>query len=178
MWYLVLAERIDPHVAMRAALGWGADSYTDMRENKRTCVGVHYRGETRRDNAEMLTALHQWIAALPKGMATVKENADDTLTLHSCDPGADAKVVTDRSIKAYQLLAFRGQLVEEFVKADLDPAAATCTADAVTAQATVAGIGKGEGPAVLRNRPQLTQIVLDCRISTASSSDPVDKIDK
>ena len=178
MWYLVLSERIDPHVALRAALGWGADAYTDMREGKRTCVGVHYRGETRRDNAEMLTALHQWIAALPKGMATVKQNADDTLSLHSCDPGADAKVVTDRSVKAYGLLVFRGQLIEEFVKGDLDPAAATCVADAVTAQATVAGISKGQGPPLLSNRPQLTQVVLDCRVSTANPSDPVDKIDK
>ena len=87
-WYLVLAERIDPHVALKAALGWGADSYTDAREGTKTCIEVHYRGETQQDNAEMLTALHQWIAALPKGMATVKANADDTLSLHSCDPGA------------------------------------------------------------------------------------------
>ena len=50
----MLSERIDPHVALKAALGWGADSYTDATEGNKTCIAVHYRGETRHDNGEML----------------------------------------------------------------------------------------------------------------------------
>ncbi|HEY5012637.1 MAG TPA: hypothetical protein VIK61_08020, partial [Acidimicrobiia bacterium] len=90
-WYLVLSERIDAHVALKAALGWGADTYTVAREGKQTCMEIRYRGETRQDNAEMLDALHRWIAALPRGMASVKVNTDNTMTLHSCDPGTAAK---------------------------------------------------------------------------------------
>ena len=35
MWYLVLSERIDAHVALKAALGWGADAYTDATRGRR-----------------------------------------------------------------------------------------------------------------------------------------------
>jgi hypothetical protein len=177
MWYLVLAERIDPHVALKATLGWGADSYTDAREGNHTCVEVHYRGETRRDNTEMLKALHQWIAALPKGMATVRANKDDTLSLHSCDPGVTARVVTDRSIPAYELLLFRDQLIAELVKAGADPAVATCAADAVTDQASVADLVAGKGPAVLSNVPAMAQIGATCRVIPTTVA-PLDKIDK
>jgi hypothetical protein len=176
-WYVVLSERIDPHVALRATLGWGADAYTDAREGNKTCIEVHYRGETRHDNAEMLTALHQWIASLPKGMASVKANSDDTLSLHSCDPGAAAKVVTDRSVAAYQLLVFRTTLVDEFVKAGAEPAVATCAADAVTDAASVADINAGKGPAVLSNVAEMTQIGATCR-ATARTVVPSDQIDK
>jgi hypothetical protein len=177
MWYLVLSERIDAHVALKAALGWGADAYTEAREAGHTCIEVHYRGETRRDNTEMLTALHQWIAALPKGMATVKANPDDTLSLRSCDPGVNAKVVTDRSGGAYQLLLFRDQLIEEFGKAGATVTVATCLADAVTDRATVAGIAAGKAPAVLSDQAAFGALVNVCR-STPSTNSPPDQIDK
>ncbi|MDQ1467634.1 MAG: hypothetical protein QOH10_2049, partial [Actinomycetota bacterium] len=176
-WYVVLSERIDPHVAMRAALGWGADAYTDAREGNKTCIEVHYRGETRRDNTEMLTALRQWIAALPKGMATVKANTDDTLSLHSCDPGVGAKTVTDRSVAAYQLLLFRTTLIDEFVKAGAEPVVATCAADAVSDKASVAGINAGKAPAIISDVTAMGQIVATCR-ATASTVVPSDEIDK
>jgi hypothetical protein len=176
-WYLVLSERIDAHVAMKAALGWGADSYIDEREGTKTCVDVHYRGETLRDNTEMLTALHQWIAALPKGMATVTTHPDNTLTLHSCDPGAGAKVVTNRSVAAYQLLLFRDVIIQQFVKAGATPEAATCASDAVTAQESVADLMSGREPAVLSNGAAIAQIAATCR-ATAATVVPPDEIDK
>ena len=155
MWFQMLSERIDPHLALKATLGWGADSYTDAREGSKTCVEVRYRGETKRDNAEMLTALHQWIAALPAGMASVSANADNTLQLHSCDPGAKATVVTNRSTQAYQLLLFRDVLIDQFVKAKATPYIATCAADAVTDQSSVADLVAGKEPTVLTNGPAI-----------------------
>jgi hypothetical protein len=176
MWYLVLSERIDAHVALKAALGWGADSYAVAAESGRTCIDVHYRGETRRDNTEMMTALRAWIAALPKGMATVKANSDDTLSLHSCDPGVAAKVVTDRSVAAYPLLLFRVAVVKEFMGAGLTPKLATCAADGVTGRTTVSELS-GNGPAVLQDAAALRQIATGCR-SEVVSGNPTDKIDK
>jgi hypothetical protein len=176
-WYQILSERIDAHVALNATLGWGADSYTDAREGTKTCVEVHYRGETKHDNAEMLTALHQWIAALPKGMATVTANSDNTLQLHSCDPGVAAKVVTNRSIDAYQLLLFRDVLIDQFVKAKATPEIATCAADAVTAQSSVADIISGKEPPVLANGPAIAQIAATCR-ATAGTVVPPGEIDR
>jgi hypothetical protein len=176
-WYMMLSERIDAHVALKAALGWGADSYTDAHEGAKTCVEVHYRGETAHDNTEMLTALHQWIAALPKGMASVTTYPDHTLQLRSCDPGKTAKVVTGRSVDAYQLLLFRDVLVDQFVKAKAPPAIATCAADAVTNQSSVAEIVAGNEPAILSNGPAISQIATTCR-ATASTIVPPDEIDK
>lgn len=176
MWYLVLSERIDAHVALKAALGWGADAYAVATESGRTCIDVHYRGETRRDNTEMMTALRAWIAALPKGMATAKANSDDTLSLHSCDPGVAAKVVTDRSIAAYQLLLFRAEVVKEFMDAGLTPRLATCAADGVTGRTKLSELS-GNGPAVLQDAAALRQIGVGCRATIATGS-PADKIDK
>ena len=176
MWYLVLSERIDAHVALKAALGWGADAYAVATESGRTCVDVHYRGETRRDNSEMMTALRKWIAALPKGMATVKANSDDTLSLHSCDPGVAAKVVTDRSVQAYQLLLFRAAIVKEFMHAGLKPALATCAADGVTDQTALSEL-TANGPAILNDAAAMRQIGVDCgrKIATESPPETIDK---
>jgi hypothetical protein len=176
-WFQMLSERIDPHVALKATLGWGADSYTDAREGTKTCVEVHYRGETKQDNAEMLTALHEWIGALPTGMASVRVNADNTLQLHSCDPGEQAKVVTGRSIQAYQLLLFRDVLIDQFVKAKATPGIASCAADAVTAQSSVADIVAGKEPAVLTNGAAIAQIAAACRASagTVVGTDEIDR---
>jgi hypothetical protein len=176
-WFMMLSERIDPHVALRATLGWGADSYTDATENGKTCIEVHYRGETRHDNAEMLTALHQWIAALPRGMAEVRANSDNTLSLHSCDPGENAKVVTDHSVDAYQLLLFRATLIDQIVKTGADVTLATCAADAVVARTTLADLARPTGPPVLSNRQAMQQIGSNCRV-TAGTGVPRDEIDK
>jgi hypothetical protein len=176
-WFLVLSERIDPHVALNAALGWGADSYSIAQEGTQTCLEVHYRGETKRDNAQMLTALHQWIAALPKGMAKVTANADETLSLHSCDPGTKVKVVTNRSVVAYQLLLFRDTLIQQLIQTGADPTIASCVSDAITAQTSAAGVAQGQAPAVLSNPSAIQQIGATCR-ATASTVVPPDEIDK
>jgi hypothetical protein len=175
-WYFVLSERIDPHVAMKAALGWGADSFINAREGDRTCVTVHYRGENRSDNDEMLSALRLWVAALPKGMAAVKANGDETLTLHSCDPGAAAKTVTDKSVDAYQLLVFRNQLIQEFVTAGATVAVSTCVADAVTNESSVAGIVAGTPPPILTNQQAIRELAGRCR-ATAGTVVAHDHID-
>ncbi|HEX4489777.1 MAG TPA: hypothetical protein VH914_01105 [Acidimicrobiia bacterium] len=176
MWYLMLSERIDPHVAMHAALGWGADSYAIAREGSQTCLEVHYRGETKRDNTQMLGALRQWIAALPHGMARVTANSDNTLSLRSCDPGSAAKTVTNRSLGAYQLLVFRTSLIGAAVQEGVAPAAATCLSDGVTDHTSVAEANSPNGPAFARNAAAMQSLAVSCR-STLSTIVPPDEID-
>jgi len=175
-WLLVLSERINPHVALQAALGWGADAYRVAREGTHTCVEINYRGETRRDNAQMLTALHQWIAALPKGMASVKSNSDNTLSLHSCDPGSSAKLVTNHFSLGYGLLEFRYGIIEGVVKGGAPPAFATCYADAVTARVGATDLAADRTPAVAENPTLLGQLAAGCRDHPAPLY-PSDEID-
>jgi hypothetical protein len=124
----------------------------------------------------MLSALRTWIAALPKGMASVKANSDDTLSLHSCDPGVSAKVVTDRSIAAYQLLLFRAAIIKEFMHIGLKPALATCAADGVTDQTALSEL-TGNGPAVLNDTAAMRRIGAVCGARLATERPPA-TIDK
>jgi hypothetical protein len=175
-WYLMLSERIDPHVAMHAALGWGADSWVTVREGTHTCIEVHYRGETTHDNKQMLGALHRWVAALPRGMAQVKANPDRTLSLRSCDPGSSAKTVTNRSLGAYQLLVFRSRVIGALVKDNVPPAPATCIADGVTDHTSVAEANSAYGPAYAQNATAMRRLAVSCR-SSLTTIVPSDEID-
>ena len=86
------------------------------------------------------------------------------------------KVVTDKSVDAYQLLAFRTVLVEEFVKAVAAPSVATCAADAITDQTSVADVTSGRGPSIVQNPAAMQQIGATCR-ATATGAIPPDQID-
>ena len=47
-WYLFLAERIDPKVALNAALGWDGDSFAAVERDGATCVRLGVQGRHRR----------------------------------------------------------------------------------------------------------------------------------
>ena len=59
-------------------------------------------------------------------MATVKANSDNTLSLHSCDPGEAAKVVTNKQRRRLPAAPVPRQLIAEFVKEGATPHIATC----------------------------------------------------
>lgn len=90
-WYLALAERVDPRRALEAVDGWGGDAYLLYEADGRSCVRVVFRGDRARDVDEMESVLDDWVAEMPAGAARVRR-AGNTLTLESCDPGADADV--------------------------------------------------------------------------------------
>ena len=115
-----------------------------------------------------ITVDTKWIAALPRGTASVTKNSDNTLSLHSCDPGAGAKVVTNRSVAAYGLLLFRDQLIDEFIQQGAEPDLATCASDAVTAVGWVAGVNAGQAPPVLNNPTAFAQIIQTCRATSGT----------
>lgn len=88
-WYLLLAERIDPHRALGAVDGWGGDAYVTFERDGRTCVRASFRGDRQRDTREMADALEDWAASMPPG-ATSVARGDDVVTFTSCDPGTEA----------------------------------------------------------------------------------------
>ena len=45
-WFLMLAERIDPVVALTATDGWGGDAFRAYRDGDRTCGALRFVGET------------------------------------------------------------------------------------------------------------------------------------
>ncbi|MCB1038063.1 MAG: hypothetical protein KDA94_00810 [Acidimicrobiales bacterium] len=95
-WYLMLAARMDPKVALDATDGWGGDAYAVYRKDDAVCVSISYRGDTEEDVAEMSAALKTWVAASPKGSASATEE-DGTIAFESCDPGEDAASAGDVS---------------------------------------------------------------------------------
>ncbi len=85
-WFFVLAERIDPLVALRAVDGWGGDAYVAYDKGGSTCIRLNWRGDTSTDDQEMHDALDQWAAAMPSGATSVTANGD-VLFVESCDLG-------------------------------------------------------------------------------------------
>ncbi len=85
-WFIVLAEHIDPRMALAAVDGWGGDAYTAFDWNGRTCVRSAFRGDTPDETAQMQEALLAWAAEVPATDPTVIRG-DDSVVLESCDPG-------------------------------------------------------------------------------------------
>jgi hypothetical protein len=108
-WLLVLAERIDPLVALQAVEGWGGDAYVAYTQNDRTCVRLAWQGDTGADGQEMQDALNQWTAAMPAGAASVTADSGQ-LNVEACDPGADAATLNNRALDVLQMPATRSAL--------------------------------------------------------------------
>ncbi|MEY2433079.1 MAG: hypothetical protein QOC92_2804 [Acidimicrobiaceae bacterium] len=115
-WLLVLAERIDPLVALRAVDGWGGDAYVAYEQNGTTCVRIAWQGDTDADHLAMQDALNQWVAAMPAGAASVTPQGA-VLLMQACDPDAGVSItVNNRAIDVLQLPSARSQFMLEAVR--------------------------------------------------------------
>jgi hypothetical protein len=88
-WYLMLAERLDPVAALDAVDGWGGDAYVAFVRDGITCARVAYVGDNATETEQMLSAVREWIGALPGDSASVEQDGSG-FVLESCDPGAHA----------------------------------------------------------------------------------------
>lgn len=109
-WLITLARRIPLRDALQATDGWGGDSYVAYEEDDRSCVQIRYVGDTRSDVREMKSALDRWIAAGPKGTASVEAEDDETLLFTSCDPGDKAVKGNENSAEALGIALTRTYL--------------------------------------------------------------------
>jgi hypothetical protein len=127
--YIVLAERIDPLVALDAADGWGNAQFIAYRERDldRTCVRVLVDGDTPHDDQQLHDAVTAWVAAAPKGSDAITEDADVGLHLkpgqtqfRSCDPGTDGDANKNRGLDALTVPAVRSHLALEASDSGMD----------------------------------------------------------
>jgi hypothetical protein len=158
-WFVVLSERIDPFVAEKAIAGWGGDAFLAYKQNGKTCVRVDFRGDTATDDSEMQSALDQWIATLPAGMATATTEGE-TVHFQTCDPGTNAGLtLNNRANDVVQILAARS----EFMLQGVRDGKATVDNAFDFADCVVAGIGFDNFVAADKNdgSVDIQQVVID-----------------
>ena len=118
-WFLMLAERIDPIVALTAADGWGGDAYRAYTDGDRTCLALRFVGETPGAAITMEAALTDWAAAMPAESDVTVTLEGDTVDVVSCDPGVDAELLDEagRSQETISLLATRSAIAADVLEA-------------------------------------------------------------
>lgn len=137
-WLMVLAERVDLRAALRAADGWGGDAYVAFERDGRACVRVAYRGDTPEDLQQLHRQLDRWVAAGPRGVASVSVQGK-TLTFESCDPGSGGKAGREASQEALELAVGRTWLSRTVLQEDGVPEAfARCLAHELVMAFTLA----------------------------------------
>ena len=117
-WLLVLAERIDPIVALDAVDGWGGDAYVAYTQNDKTCVRLAWQSDTDTDQQQMHDALNQWAAAMPAGATSVTSDGE-LLQVQACDPGEGQATLNNRALDVLQLPAARSEIALSAVQEDL-----------------------------------------------------------
>jgi hypothetical protein len=145
-WYLFLAERLDPKVALDAALGWNGDSFAAVERDGRTCVRLAFVGDDEADEEEMADALDEWAEVMPGRAAEVME-IDGHPALDACDPGEELDLeLTGRSETSLFVPNLWSYLVADAVSV-LDPDEARCYARTVIDGYSYEEIADPEGAA-------------------------------
>ena len=142
-WYLLLAARMEPRVALRAADGLAKDGYVVYRENKRVCVRVSVEGDTPADVLELWVALKTWVAKSASGTAKI-EMVDTEVRLQSCDPGIASKGSGSVTDDLLALPVTRTQLYNRSIKDGANPKQAACFARALVMEMSLAQILDGK----------------------------------
>ena len=111
--YLVLAERVDPIVALEAVNGWGGDDFAAFDRGGRTCVRVRLEGEDADRANAIEVALQDWSRAMPLEAGSKVERDAAIVNFESCDPGPAADVVVGegRSLDAILVLQTRSAIL-------------------------------------------------------------------
>lgn len=129
-WYLVLASRLDPAVALAATDGIAADGYLMYRQADQVCVRAHATGMAPNDTTELDDALTRWVDQSPEGTADV-ETVDGEVRFESCDPGADATGAGEVSVELLALPVARTQIYNAASEGGVAGEAARCYAQDV-----------------------------------------------
>lgn len=164
-WFLLLAERIQPHAALRAVDGWGGDAYVLYESDGRPCIAVRFVGDTEGDTAEMAEALDVWTERMPEGAAKVSREGE-AVDLRSCDPGADADLqVTGASSEAMVLPATRAAAAGDALRNGATEDQAECFGQAVVTAFSLEELTDPEGTVVASpsGQQRLDAAVAACR---------------
>ena len=130
-WFLLLASRLDPKVAMKAVDGMGDDGYVTYKKGDgQVCVRLSVTGDRDEDVNELNMALSGWAAKGSPGSAKVTAS-DGRVTLDSCDPGAKVKGIGKVSPDVLGLPVTRTQIYNSVIKEGLSETQASCYAQTI-----------------------------------------------
>jgi hypothetical protein len=128
---VVLAERIDPRLALAAATGWGGDAYAVFPRGGRTCIRIDVTGDNDTETGELADALTAWVKAAPATADARTSSDGDLVHLESCDPGPTAAGGTGGSAAALDLAVTRSYVAVDALDEGSDPDAARCFGSAL-----------------------------------------------
>jgi hypothetical protein len=123
--YIVLAERIDPLVALDAADGWGNAMFVSYEQSDRTCLRLLADGDTDGDDQQLRGAFTSWVQAAPAASnAVITDGGSGRTQIESCDPGTAGDPGNERSLDALTVPAVRSQMAFYAVDGGADLATA------------------------------------------------------
>lgn len=161
-WYLLLATRMEPTVALAATDGLGADAYVVYRDEERVCVRAAAGGDTPEDLTELSGALGTWVSQSPEGTAEVSTEGD-LVVFRSCDPGAEAKGAGSVSVDLLALPVTRTQVYREMVDQGATEEQARCMADGVVSTFSIEQLTDPDAAADDGITDAMTRLAMDCR---------------
>jgi hypothetical protein len=111
--YLVLAERIDPMVALEAVNGWASGDLAAFERDGHTCVRGRVQGGDPVQATSLERALQSWSKAMPDRAGSTVERQAQVVEFESCDPGPGADVVAGegRSLDALRIVQTRSAIL-------------------------------------------------------------------
>lgn len=134
--YLLLGSRIDPAVALGAAVDWAGGRGRMVRVDGRTCMRSVVEAETPKGNDRLAADFTLWAGMLPAGMAEIGRRGS-AVAITSCDLGATSTLTSpDLAIeRAGAMLDLHSEieaaLSDEAAKAGAPPSTARCFALAI-----------------------------------------------
>ena len=147
---VVLAERIGPLQALKAATGWGGDAYAVFDRDGRTCFRLNVTGDTDEDTSELHEAVIDWVSAFPDSAGgrpgATASRTGDIVGLESCDPGTDSVGGSGGSMTAVQLAVTRSYIAAGALDDGADNDQARCFASGLIEALTEDELAADEPP--------------------------------
>jgi hypothetical protein len=162
--YVMLADRIDPRVALRAADAWSGDRYRVVTgEDGTVCVEGRIAARDASAAADLGGAMTAWDDAFQNGRVTLHPD-DAGVTYEACDPGAETAItVPGRPDNTVRLLELRLYVWAAARYDGRDRDEARCESDAVVWQVTAIEVEREE-PLSQKRYEELRRIVRNqCR---------------
>lgn len=159
-WYLVLAARLDPLVALTATDGITADGYVNYRKDDTVCVSADAKAGDE-DLNELTSALKEWAATSPEGSAEITAK-DGMVTLRSCDPGEKAQGLGAVSVDVLLFAAVRTDAYVAWIDDGADVEQATCFSQGLVDEFSVAEIADPDFGSVPAEQQRVEQLAMSC----------------
>lgn len=93
-WHVVLSERLEPSLALSTVDLWETDGYVAFTRDDVLCVRMIFVAKDGAAAIEATEKFEAWRDLMPAAAGAGVERTDDSIQLETCDPGADADVLT------------------------------------------------------------------------------------